>query len=114
VAVQTESQRYFRTTASNKRSKNREIQKRNALVWFGEALRRRPVQFLRFSASAGSVEATRATPSYLTEKQRSEAIKAAKLRVRLFFHEGEALHQGNPDVQSHGCIHVPAPYAEAG
>jgi lipoprotein-anchoring transpeptidase ErfK/SrfK len=30
----------------------------------------------------------------------------------LFYHEGEALHQGNPDVQSHGCIHVPAPHAE--
>lgn len=30
----------------------------------------------------------------------------------LFYHEGEALHQGNPDVESHGCIHVPAPYAE--
>lgn len=30
----------------------------------------------------------------------------------LFYHEGEALHQGDPNVQSHGCIHVPAPYAE--
>jgi hypothetical protein len=30
----------------------------------------------------------------------------------LFYHEGEALHQGNPSIQSHGCIHVPAPHAE--
>jgi hypothetical protein len=30
----------------------------------------------------------------------------------LFYHEGEALHQGDPNVQSHGCIHVPAPHAE--
>jgi hypothetical protein len=30
----------------------------------------------------------------------------------LFYHEGEALHQGDPNVQSHGCIHVPTPYAE--
>jgi len=30
----------------------------------------------------------------------------------LFYHEGEALHQGNPEVQSHGCIHVPVPHAE--
>jgi hypothetical protein len=30
----------------------------------------------------------------------------------LFYHGGEALHQGNPAVQSHGCIHVPAPHAE--
>jgi hypothetical protein len=30
----------------------------------------------------------------------------------LFYHDGEALHQGGPNVQSHGCIHVPAPYAE--
>jgi hypothetical protein len=30
----------------------------------------------------------------------------------LFYNEGEALHQGDPNVQSHGCIHVPAPYAE--
>ena len=30
----------------------------------------------------------------------------------LFYNEGQALHQGNPNVQSHGCIHVPAPFAE--
>jgi Putative peptidoglycan binding domain/L,D-transpeptidase catalytic domain len=30
----------------------------------------------------------------------------------LFYNEGQALHQGNPNVQSHGCIHVPAPSAE--
>jgi lipoprotein-anchoring transpeptidase ErfK/SrfK len=30
----------------------------------------------------------------------------------LFYHEGEALHQGDASVQSHGCIHVPAPHAE--
>ncbi len=30
----------------------------------------------------------------------------------LFYHDGEALHQGNPSIQSHGCIHVPAPHAE--
>jgi lipoprotein-anchoring transpeptidase ErfK/SrfK len=30
----------------------------------------------------------------------------------LFYHEGEALHQGDPSIQSHGCIHVPAPHAE--
>jgi hypothetical protein len=30
----------------------------------------------------------------------------------LFYHGGEAIHQGNPNVQSHGCIHVPAPFAE--
>lgn len=30
----------------------------------------------------------------------------------LFYHEGEAIHQGDPAIQSHGCIHVPAPYAE--
>jgi lipoprotein-anchoring transpeptidase ErfK/SrfK len=30
----------------------------------------------------------------------------------LFYHGGEALHQSDPNVQSHGCIHVPAPHAE--
>jgi hypothetical protein len=30
----------------------------------------------------------------------------------LFYHEGEAIHQGDPNVKSHGCIHVPAPLAE--
>jgi len=30
----------------------------------------------------------------------------------LFYNEGEAIHQGDPNVQSHGCIHVPAPFAE--
>ena len=34
--------------------------------------------------------------------------------VALSYHEGEALHQRNPDVQSNGWIHVPVPYAEAG
>jgi hypothetical protein len=30
----------------------------------------------------------------------------------LFYDQGEAIHQGDPNVQSHGCIHVPAPFAE--
>jgi lipoprotein-anchoring transpeptidase ErfK/SrfK len=30
----------------------------------------------------------------------------------LFYHGGEALHQGDAHIQSHGCIHVPAPFAE--
>ncbi len=30
----------------------------------------------------------------------------------LFYHEGEAPHQGDPGIQSHGCIHVPAHHAE--
>jgi hypothetical protein len=30
----------------------------------------------------------------------------------LFYHGAEAIHQGNPDVESHGCIHVGAPFAE--
>jgi lipoprotein-anchoring transpeptidase ErfK/SrfK len=29
-----------------------------------------------------------------------------------FYHGGEALHQGDPKVESHGCIHLPAPDAE--
>jgi len=30
----------------------------------------------------------------------------------LFYHGGEAIHQGDPGVKSHGCIHVPSPFAE--
>ena len=30
----------------------------------------------------------------------------------LFYNGGEALHQGNPRVKSHGCIHVGKPHAE--
>ena len=30
----------------------------------------------------------------------------------MFYHGGEAIHQGNPNALSHGCIHVGAPHAE--
>jgi hypothetical protein len=30
----------------------------------------------------------------------------------LFYHGGEAIHQGDPNTPSHGCIHVAPPYAE--
>jgi len=30
----------------------------------------------------------------------------------LFYHGGEAIHQGDPDTPSHGCIHVAPPFAE--
>jgi hypothetical protein len=29
-----------------------------------------------------------------------------------FYHRGEAFHQGNPKVASHGCIHIAPPGAE--
>ncbi len=30
----------------------------------------------------------------------------------MFYHGGEAIHEGNPNTPSHGCIHVGAPDAE--
>jgi hypothetical protein len=30
----------------------------------------------------------------------------------LFYHGGEAIHQGDPNTPSHGCIHVAPPFAE--
>jgi lipoprotein-anchoring transpeptidase ErfK/SrfK len=30
----------------------------------------------------------------------------APMNYALFFHGGEAIHQGDPNVPSHGCIHV--------
>ena len=34
------------------------------------------------------------------------------MQFSLFYNRGEAIHQGSAAVASHGCIHVPAPYAE--
>jgi hypothetical protein len=28
------------------------------------------------------------------------------MNYALFFHLGEAIHEGNPNVLSHGCVHI--------
>lgn len=39
-------------------------------------------------------------------------IPPGNMDFSLFYHRGEALHQGPPTLESHGCIHVGVPDAE--
>jgi hypothetical protein len=52
------------------------------------------------------------TSRRLRQHSSSEFPGKDNMDFALFYNEGQALHQGNPNVQSHGCIHVPAPFAE--
>ena len=52
------------------------------------------------------------TDRRLRQHSSSEFPGKDNMDFALFYHDGEALHQGNPEIQSHGCIHVPAPHAE--
>jgi hypothetical protein len=77
------------------------------------------VPALNISPIAGGRPGYRSTNGMFEMTQRrlrrhssSEFPGKDNMDFALFYHEGEALHQGNPDVESHGCIHVPAPYAE--
>jgi hypothetical protein len=74
---------------------------------------------LHISPIAGGRPGYRSTPGAFQMTSRrlrrhssSEFPGKDNMDYSLFYHGGEALHQGNPNVQSHGCIHVPAPYAE--
>jgi hypothetical protein len=74
---------------------------------------------LNISPISGGRPGYRSTPGVFQMTSRrlrrhssSEFPGKDNMDFSLFYHDGEALHQGNPDVQSHGCIHVPAPYAE--
>jgi putative peptidoglycan binding protein/L,D-transpeptidase-like protein len=74
---------------------------------------------LHISPIAGGRPGYRSTPGAFQMTSRrlrrhssSEFPGKDNMDYSLFYHGGEALHQGNANVQSHGCIHVPAPYAE--
>jgi lipoprotein-anchoring transpeptidase ErfK/SrfK len=54
----------------------------------------------------------RMTSRRLRHHSSSEFPGKDNMAFAMFYHEGEAIHQGNPNVQSHGCIHVGAPHAE--
>jgi Putative peptidoglycan binding domain/L,D-transpeptidase catalytic domain len=55
------------------------------------------------------------TPRRLREHSSGEFPSASGKRnmdFSLFYHGGEAIHQGNPNTASHGCVHVGPPFAE--
>jgi L,D-transpeptidase catalytic domain len=77
------------------------------------------IRLYRSVRSAAVGQGFRSTPGMFQMTSRrlrrhssSEFPGKDKMDFSLFYHEGEALHQGDPSIQSHGCIHVPAPHAE--
>jgi lipoprotein-anchoring transpeptidase ErfK/SrfK len=74
---------------------------------------------LHISPIAGGRPGFRSTPGAFQMTSRrlrrhssSEFPGKDNMNFSLFYHGGEALHQGDAHIQSHGCIHVPAPFAE--
>ncbi len=52
------------------------------------------------------------TSRRLRHHSSSEFPGKDNMAFSLFYHGGEAIHQGDPNVESHGCIHVGAPHAQ--
>jgi lipoprotein-anchoring transpeptidase ErfK/SrfK len=74
---------------------------------------------LHISPISGGRPGYRSTPGVFEMTSRrlrrhssSEFPGKDNMDFSLFYHGGEAIHQGDPNVKSHGCIHVPAPFAE--
>jgi Putative peptidoglycan binding domain/L,D-transpeptidase catalytic domain len=52
------------------------------------------------------------TSRRLRHHSSSEFPGKDNMQFSMFYNGGEAIHQGDPHVQSHGCIHVGKPFAE--
>jgi hypothetical protein len=79
----------------------------------------REIRLCKISPISSGRPGYRSTPGVLQMTSRrlrrhssSEFPGKDNMDFSLFYHEGEALHQGDPSIQSHGCIHVLAPRAE--
>jgi len=60
----------------------------------------------------GRIDPHRRFREHTSSLYKSKSGKAAEMPFALFFQDGCAFHGGDPDVESHGCIHLARPDAE--